>query len=153
MAALDLPNVAVANTIDLGDIKNIHPNDKAPIGERLALLAARDTLGKKVEASGPVFNELKVRAGKVTVHFDYAKGLKTVGGQAPTGFWVAGKEGKWFSASAEIKAGQVVLHAEGCANPKYVRYAFAGKPAVNLVNEAGLPAYPFRTDSLSPFAN
>jgi sialate O-acetylesterase len=27
--------------------------------------------------------------------------------------------------------------------PKYVRYAYAAMPKVNLVNKAGLPAYPF----------
>jgi len=30
--------------------------------------------------------------------------------------------------------------------PAFVRYAFSGKPAVNLVNDANLPAHPFRTD-------
>ena len=34
--------------------------------------------------------------------------------------------------------------------PKYVRYAFTGKPEVNLVNEVDLPAYPFRTDTFQP---
>jgi len=38
------------------------------------------------------------------------------------------------------------VEAEGLEAPEFVRYAFTGKPAVNLVNEAGLPAYPFRTD-------
>jgi sialate O-acetylesterase len=33
------------------------------------------------------------------------------------------------------------------ANPAACRYAFAGKPDVNLVNGEGMPAYPFRTDN------
>ena len=32
------------------------------------------------------------------------------------------------------------------AKPIYIRYAFAGKPDVNLINDNNLPAYPFRTD-------
>jgi hypothetical protein len=34
--------------------------------------------------------------------------------------------------------------------PVWVRYAFAGKPAVNVVNGVNLPAYPFRTNDLPP---
>jgi sialate O-acetylesterase len=32
--------------------------------------------------------------------------------------------------------------------PKTVRYGWSDHPVVNLVNEAGLPASPFRTDDL-----
>jgi len=52
-----LQHTAVVNTIDLGDEKNIHPSDKLPIGRRLALLAARDTLEQNVEAQGPVLKD------------------------------------------------------------------------------------------------
>jgi sialate O-acetylesterase len=34
--------------------------------------------------------------------------------------------------------------------PAACRYAFAAKPDVNLVNAAGFPAYPFRTDDWTP---
>ena len=39
---------------------------------------------------------------------------------------------------------------ENGSSPKFIRYAFAGYPRVNLVNAAGLPALPFRTDSFRP---
>jgi sialate O-acetylesterase len=63
LAALDLPHSGVANTIDLGDFKNIHPKDKAPIGERLALLAAQNTLRKGLGV-GP-FRECRGRPGRL----------------------------------------------------------------------------------------
>ena len=47
--------------IDLGDVKNIHPKDKLPIGQRLALLAARNTLRQAVEAVGPMMKGVEVR--------------------------------------------------------------------------------------------
>jgi len=56
------------------------------------------------------------------------------------------------TATASIKGNTVELEAEGLAAPVFVRYAFAGKPAVNLVNGANLPAYPFRTDDMPPGA-
>ena len=150
LKALDLPHTGVANTIDLGDFKNIHPRDKQPIGQRLALLAARDTLGKEIEASGPVFQRLEPQKNQLIVHFQHAKGLQTKDQKSPTEFWISGEEGKWFPANAKIEGETVILHSPDVPKPAHVRYAFIGKPAVNLLNEAGLPAYPFRTDSYKP---
>lgn len=151
MAALALPHVAVANTIDLGDAKNIHPKDKAPIGQRLALLAARQTSSRNIVASGPRMKSIEKSGNKLIVHFENATGLKTTDGAAPKEFWIAdGENRKWIPAAAELKGETVVLHSPGLADPDHVRYAFTGKPSVNLVNGSNLPAYPFRSDSLEP---
>jgi sialate O-acetylesterase len=146
MEILKVPHTSVANTIDLGDEKNIHPADKAPICERLALLARRDVYGEKIEAQGPAFKGVTVKGNQVVVEFTYAEGLKTLDGAAPTGFQLAGSNNTWLPAKAIIKGNTIELEADGLAEPKFVRYAFAPKPAVNLVNGANLPAYPFRTD-------
>ncbi len=146
LGILKAPHTSVANTIDLGDEKNIHPADKAPICERLALLARRDVYGEKIEAQGPVFKIADVKGNRVVIGFDHADGLKTTDGAAPAGFQIAGGDQNWQAATAVINGTTVEVAAEGLAAPEFVRYAFAGKPVVNLVNGAGLPAYPFRTD-------
>ena len=51
------------------------------------------------------------------------------------------------AARAQIKDGNVVLHADDVASPVAVRYGWANYPVVNLWNKAGLPASPFRTDN------
>ena len=150
LKALDLPHTSVVNTIDLGDIKNVHPKDKLPIGKRLAKMAARDTLGQQVEAQGPVFKSATCKGDHIIVQFDHSDGLQTTNGNAPTAFWLADDAAKWVRAEAELSGDKVVLSSVELAEPLYVRYAFAGKPKVNLVNEAGLPAYPFRTDTFNP---
>ena len=151
LAVLELPHTAVANTIDLGDEKNIHPKDKAPIGQRLALLAARDTLGLEVEASGPVVREVTAEGDRLVVQWDHAGGLKTTDGEPPREFWIADERaGHWKPATATIAGTTVELHSPEVKKPAFVRYAFTGKPAVNLVNEAGLPAFPFRSDTREP---
>jgi len=150
LKALELPHTGVVNTIDLGDAKDIHPKDKLPIGQRLARIAARDGHGKKLIAQGPQMKKVEVGEGAITIHFDHAKGLKTTDGKAPTAFWVTDDSAKWVKASAEIKEESIILSSPELKNPKYIRYAFAGKPAVNLVNKANLPTYPFRTDSFQP---
>ncbi|MGD9420094.1 MAG: sialate O-acetylesterase [Verrucomicrobiota bacterium JB025] len=150
LKALELPHVAVANTIDLGDVKNVHPKDKLPVARRLALLAARDTLGVMVEAEGPVMEQVEARGNALRVRFEHADGLKTSDGEPPSGFWIAEDTDHWVPADAEIRGEAVVLKAAEMAAPRYVRYAFAGKPKVNLVNGAGLPAVPFRNDPFVP---
>ncbi|MDW7692903.1 sialate O-acetylesterase [Flammeovirgaceae bacterium SG7u.111] len=147
LASLDLPHTSVVNTIDLGDLKNIHPNDKLPIGQRGALLAARNTLNQDIPSMGPVFKSVDLQGNKLVVHFDHANGLKTINGKAPSGFWISDDSREWVLAEAAIEGERVILSSPKVKEPKYIRFAFAGKPSVNLVNESELPAYPFRTDS------
>lgn len=150
LKALELQNTRVVNTIDLGHPTNIHPKDKLPIGQRLARLAARDTLEQDLVAQGPVMDSVNARGNYLVVDFKYAEGLKTTDGEAPTGFWIADDSGNWQKAEAIIKGTQIALSAPSIRNPRYIRYAFAGMPKVNLVNADNLPAYPFRTDQLAP---
>jgi sialate O-acetylesterase len=147
MAVLKLPHTAVANTVDLGEEKNIHPLDKMPVGERLALLARREVYGEvDLIAAGPMFQGLEVSGRKIVVRFKDAGGLKTIDGQPPRAFWTGSDEMGWKRANAKIDGERVVLAVPPGLKPKEVRYAFAAKPRVNLVNQAGLPAYPFKAE-------
>jgi sialate O-acetylesterase len=147
LGILDLPATGVANTVDLGDEKNIHPGDKLPIAERLVLLARRDTLGETaLLASGPMLESVSVKGSEVTIRFTNATGLRTVDGEAPRAFWASEDGKEWHSAAARIVAETVVLSVPAGVQPGQVRYAYAAMPKVNLVNEAGLPAYPFSFD-------
>ena len=87
---------------------------------------------------------------QLAVHFNHAQGLKTIDHKAPRGFWVADESMQWKPAEAKLQGETVILSNSSITNPLYVRYAFAGKPDVNLVNGANLPAYPFRTDNQIP---
>ena len=93
---------------------------------------------------------VEAKGNVLVVHYDNAAGLKTLDGEAPTAFWLAVDSEKWVRAQAKIEGETVHLQASGLARPLYVRYAFAGKPKVNLINKAGLPARPFRTDTFQP---
>ncbi len=62
------------------------------------------------------------------------------------GFAVRGEDGNWFWAEAHLDGDSVVLWSDEVLQPVAVRYAWANNPDVNLVNAAGLPAVPFRTD-------
>ncbi|GAA3628391.1 sialate O-acetylesterase [Flavivirga jejuensis] len=150
LKVLELPNTSVVNTIDLGHVKNIHPKDKLPIGKRLASLAMNAVLKSGTESYGPIFKKIKTKKNTLVIYFDHAKELKTKDGKAPKAFWLSDDSKKWFPADAKIKGKTIILSTSGLEKPLYVRYAFTGKPTVNLVNGVDLPAYPFRTDTFKP---
>jgi sialate O-acetylesterase len=62
------------------------------------------------------------------------------------GFTVAGSDGGFHSATAEIKKDTVIVSSPEVIRPTAVRYAWANVASGNLFNRAGLPASPFETD-------
>jgi sialate O-acetylesterase len=106
----------------------------------------------KISGQGPTYKSCSVNGRQFVVTFTHADGLKTTDGKAPKGFWLAGQESVWQPATASIAGDTVVLEANGLETPVACRYAFCGKPEVNLVNSDSLPAYPFRTDAGIPSA-
>lgn len=145
-----LPQTGLAVAIDLGEAGNVHPANKQEVVRRLALIAEHKTYGKEVIFSGPAFASVHYNAAnaRVTFHPDTIKGLSTSDGGNIKGFALAGADGKFAWANAKIEDDRsIVLSAPGILHPVAVRYAWANNPAVNLVNGAGLPAVPFRTDN------
>lgn len=140
------PNTAMVQTIDVGDVRNIHPKGKEPVGERLSRAARALAYGEKIEYSGPLFAGAKFTGGNAIVTFTHAdSGL--VLKDAPAGtFQVAGADKKFHAASAKIEAGKLVVSAPEATAPVAVRYGWSNTPEAALFNKDGLPASPFRSD-------
>lgn len=151
-AALQLRNVGRAVAIDVGETADVHPKDKKPVGERLALLALARTYGVDVVCDGPEFRSMRVDGNRVVLTFDNIAGGLKIGANAQSddaelrGFAVAGADRKFYWAKAEIDGETVVVSAPEVERPVAVRYAWADNPICNLTNGAGLPASPFRSD-------
>ncbi len=153
-AALTLPKTGVAVTTDIGDLNNMHPPNKKPVGERLALWALANEYGRKdVEPSGPMYRPGSIeREGfKAVVHFTHVgKGLVSKDGQPLTGFTAAGDDGIFRRADAAISDDAVVVSSTQVKEPKEVRFDWDEAAVPNLYNKNGLPAAPFRTDHQPP---
>ncbi|MBQ7815020.1 MAG: sialate O-acetylesterase, partial [Thermoguttaceae bacterium] len=151
-AARQLRNVGCAVAIDVGETADVHPKDKKPVGERLALLALARTYGVDVVCAGPEFRSMKIDGNRVVLTFDNTDGGLKIGANAQCddaelrGFAVAGADRKFYWANAEIDGETVVVSAPEVERPVAVRYAWADNPICNLTNGAGLPASPFRSD-------
>lgn len=140
-----LSNVWLAVTIDCGEEKQIHPRDKQPVGERLALLARAKVYGESILSGGPVFRSLKKADGGLMVQFDFADNLFFSGGTVK-GFEICGEDQKFVPAQAKIlPGGAVMVFSPEVSHPEAVRYGWFNWGEVSLFNGAGLPARPFWT--------
>jgi len=148
LKSLALENTGMAVTVDVGEARDIHPKNKQDVGKRLALWALGTTYGKDLVYSGPIYKSASKGEGKIAIRFEHVDdGLKTGDGGPPVGFAVAGPDKKFVWAEAKIDGKEtVVVSSPEVKEPAAVRYAWAPNPKCNLVNSAGLPASPFRTD-------
>lgn len=149
-AALRLPKTGMVVTTDLvTNLKDIHPTDKKPVGERLAHLALAQDYGRKeVEPSGPLFRSMQIEDGKAVLHFDHCGGgLVAKDGKPLTGFILAGADGVFAPGDAVIIDDHVVVSSPQVSHPVTVRFCWDEAAQPNFFNQAGLPAVPFRTDN------
>jgi len=147
--ALRLKNTGMALAIDVGEAGDIHPRNKEAVGERLARWALHNEYGQKdLETSGPIYKGSRVEGNRIRIFFTHAEsGLASLSGEDLKGFAIAGDDKKFVWAQAKVEGSTVVVWNPSVAKPTAVRYAWADNPACNLINKAGLPASPFRTDS------
>jgi sialate O-acetylesterase len=145
--ASTVPNTGLAVAIDVGDPNDIHPTNKKPVGERLALIALAKEYGKTVTCSGPVYRQMQREGSAIRLSFDHTDGGLAVHGEKLAEFSIAGADRKWHWADAKIDGNQIIVSSPEVTDPVAVRYAWQSNPAATLFNGAGLPAVPFRTDN------
>lgn len=148
VAAFSKPNSGYIVTTDLvTDLHDIHPPEKRIVGERLARLALAETYGVRgITARGPALASWRADGAAAIVTLRDATGLRTRDGLPPSHFAVAGADRVFHPATAKIDGATVRLTADGVTAPVAVRFAWSEVATPNLMNLAGLPADPFRTD-------
>ncbi len=141
------PNTGMAVIIDVGDEKDIHPKQKQPVGERLALAARAIAYGEKIEHTGPMYESMTTSGERAILRFkNIGQGLE-VRGEKLTGFTIAGDDKVFHNAEAMLEGDTVVVSSSEVKSPTAIRFGWAGFPQVNLWNKNDLPASPFRTDN------
>lgn len=158
-SALALPATGMVVTSDIGDPKEVHPDNKLHVGTRMALLGRQLAHGEKVPGSAPRFVSHAVANAAIRISFSGAESGLVIGSAPwvskiaqplPTdrlvGFYIAGEDRKWVEAEARIEGDSVIVSAPSVPAPVAVRYSWANFPRANLYTKDGLPAAPFRTD-------
>ncbi len=153
--ALDLTeNTGMAVFYDHGP--SLHPANKQPAGERLALWALAKDYGRQdLVHCGPLLDKVRIDGGRAVLTFKHiGRGLKSTSGSSDLKFFeIAGQDGKYVPAQARIEGDTVAVKSEAVPAPVHVRYLFRKSepgPEVSLINAEGLPASSFMTDEIKP---
>jgi sialate O-acetylesterase len=146
---LDISNtgmVVISDHVD--DVKDIHPQYKKPVGERLANVALVKTYNKTgIPYQSPLYKSMKVEKNKIRIYFEHADSGLQAKGKELTEFMIAGADRKFYPAKAKIEKETVVVSARDLKNPVAVRFAWTNASIPNLFSAEGLPVPMFRTDS------
>ncbi|AJP70764.1 sialate O-acetylesterase [Sphingomonas hengshuiensis] len=132
-------NTALVVTLDVGDRFDIHPSQKAVVGERLAQAARRLAYGQAVVAH-PYPRGVRRVGSDLVIDFAETDGpLKTIGGDHALGFEACSAASDCHWAEARVAGAAVVLTGANRAEVAKVRYAWADAPVVNLFGGSNLP--------------
>ena len=133
-------NTGMICLLDQGEYGNIHPVDKVPVGLRLAELAGKKLYGEGEES--PRATGMTADGDTVTVLLD--RSVITRDGKAPALMEVAGEDGRFVPAEAEIAGNTLKLRAGEVPQPVSARYAWTDwSDRVNVFGKNGLPLEPF----------
>ena len=163
------PKTAMAVTLDCGEYDNLHPENKEPIGRRLATLA-RSMAGESLPGRSPSFKAMKIEGSQAVITFEHVGGGLEVrelilnrqrdfrpktdpkafhlSADHLSGFSVCGADKVFVPAEATLSGNEVTVSSPKVSQPIAVRYAWSNFPLANLFSQEGLPAEPFRTDDL-----
>ncbi len=154
-----IENVATVVAIDTGDAVGIHPDDKLPLVERTAnaILHFINPKDDTIKYKSPSYVSYTMDGSNMIITFkDVYEGLMTKDGEAPKGFKIAGDDGIFVDAVVRLEGNTIVADTSAVTGTPKIRYAFEDTPALaanqktttlNLVNSAGLPLAPFKTDN------
>ena len=154
-------NAAMVTTCDVGNLWDIHPNDKETVARRLVLHALKRDYGfAGITDDPPEIESWKVEGGKFVMSFKNAGSWYVYNAdRSPAhGFEIAGKDGRFVAAKIENKGDrgtlsgkELVVSAPGVAHPRRLRYLYSKPWTGSLYSfDSGLPLGPFEIRANSP---
>ena len=147
-----ITNSGMAVVNDVGNISNIHPSNKEPVGKRLALWAKYGTYGQtNLVHSGPLAREVNREGSQLRVSFEYVEsGLVSRDGLPLNWFEIAGTNQMFVTATTTVDGDTILVSAPAVAEPEWVRFAWHEIAEPNLMNVEGLPAGAFMERRVRP---
>ena len=155
-------NAAMAVINDVGNLNDIHPNDKRTVAKRLSLHALKRNYGwSHVQNESPTLKSWQIEGNKFVLSFDHAESFYVYNPNwtMKTGFEICGADGVWKPAkisnlfpapksgqrrpSGLLKGDKVIVEADGVAEPKRLRYLYSEPWFGSLYGDSCLPVGAF----------
>ncbi|WP_443597786.1 sialate O-acetylesterase [Agathobacter sp.] len=140
-----LPAVWMCSSSDAGMQWDIHPKKKRSVGERLALLAQGHIYGKKMLCDPPELEKAYAMENGICFEMKNGFGL-SIDGESLNALCLKDKEGKQFEIEKVETAGNRLFVYGSFPKEMCAEFAFTPYYEVNLYNEAGNPAKPFKVN-------
>ena len=157
--AAEEKNAAMAVINDVGNLKDIHPNDKRTVAKRLALHALKRNYGwKQVRDESPTLKGWKIEGDRFILSFNDAAGwyIYNPDRSLAVGFEVCGEDGVWKPAKGvnvaeskdrngkpqhlgPVKGADLVVASPDVKAPKKLRYLHSAPWFGSLYSDACLP--------------
>ncbi len=156
--AAEEKNAEMAVINDIGNLHDIHPNEKEMVAKRLALHALKRDYGfDKIEDRSPTLKSWKVEGDKFILSFDNAESFYVYNPDRSmsNGFELAGADGVFKPArivnaveskrkgktyyNGPLSGPQIVVAAEGVKEPKKLRYLHSSPWFGSIYNQVNLP--------------
>ncbi len=150
-AVISVYDISLSYTKEVG---SIHPECKMEIGERMARSAMGLVYGESVVYTAATVSNSYIQNGKIYVDFNNVGDGLVCNGSVLKGFAVAGSDGVYVQADAEITdKDTVVIYNEKIESPVSATYAYAlGNMRSNLYSSENgkkvLPVSPFVTKKM-----
>lgn len=148
MMQKNMPNCGMINISDLVDnVKDVHPRNKRPVGERLAYMAMDKHYAKFIKPyESPGLKQALLIKDNIIIGLsgDYDKLLSVT--KNIVGFNVSDGDGRIYPAKAKIVGKNISVSVKGIKPPYQIFYCFDNATIGSLRTESGIPVLPFRTD-------
>lgn len=138
---LDLNQVGMAVTFDIGEWNDLHPQNKKEIGVRLARVARKLIYKEEIQYSGPLPKVIKEENSSLVIEFEHLDSFQERTDLA--GFEVAGEDDEFYNATAYGEGNKIYVFSDMVKELKKVRYNWCDNPVHHFYNKAGLPASGF----------
>lgn len=143
--AKNVPSAWMASTGDVGCRYDIHPKNKRPVGERLALLAKGHVYGEDISCDAPEAESAGRIGNIVEVLFKHAEALQCAEEKInAVQIYIGEQEIADTEYELQISGNKLIISWKS-ELPGQLRIAFARTNyyQVNLYNEANIPVKPF----------
>ncbi len=156
--AAEEKNAAMTVINDVGNLVDIHPNDKRTVAKRLSLHALKRNYGwKQVRDQSPTLKSWRIEGDRFVMSFNDAEGwyIYNPDRSMKTGFEICGADGVWKPAKVvnlesktrngkpvhlgPIVGRELVVAADGVSEPKKLRYLYSSPWFGSLYSDACLP--------------
>lgn len=143
MKVSNTKNTGMAVTLDIGNPKNIHPENKQAVGERLAALAFKNTYGISGDygASKPI--SIRSNQNQLIIKFNCDEGgISYVEGKKEE-LQISSDGVNYYIANVVIDNCTIYVSAVEVKDPKYIRHAWSDISTGALFNSLNIPISTF----------